>query len=311
MPYRRRPPEPSIATPRGNGSRPADPSAVRRGPRDASRGRPGPEARPGSSRHGAPEQMAASPWRTQKASTAGTAMARIAGAAGAQDLVFRGSEEQPGRLAIRKEIAAELAEATGHTSAVIPVTESELGTRATAACAGGTCRQLPHAAIRPAMGRGGLPRHRRRDGRERGFVGGHLRFRPPVDDGGGGHPTPRFRRTAGSRRSSAVATSSRCGGWSRPRPARRSPRGRRGAARAGRDVRLRRSSGGRRHLRAQMPERSFLARRIDRGTERRVPRREGRLSRCSTSMKPSPRPRHPANSALISRAGSTPRAARR
>lgn len=47
------------------------------------------------------------------------------------------TEEQPERLAIQEQIAANFTEATGHEVEIIPVTESELGTRATAAFAAG------------------------------------------------------------------------------------------------------------------------------------------------------------------------------
>lgn len=53
----------------------------------------------------------------------------------ADTIRFWTTEEQPERLAIQQEIAAGFKEKTGHDVEVIPVTESELGTRATAAFA--------------------------------------------------------------------------------------------------------------------------------------------------------------------------------
>jgi multiple sugar transport system substrate-binding protein len=53
----------------------------------------------------------------------------------ADTIRFWTTEEQPERLAVQEEIAAKFKEATGHDVEVIPVTESELGTRATAAFA--------------------------------------------------------------------------------------------------------------------------------------------------------------------------------
>ncbi|MEQ8403035.1 MAG: extracellular solute-binding protein [Roseitalea porphyridii] len=57
--------------------------------------------------------------------------------ASADTIRFWTTEEQPERLAVQEEIASRFQEATGHTVEVIPVTESELGTRATAAFAAG------------------------------------------------------------------------------------------------------------------------------------------------------------------------------
>ena len=57
--------------------------------------------------------------------------------ASAETIRFWTTEEQPERLAVQEEIAAAFEEATGNAVEVIPVTESELGTRATAAFAAG------------------------------------------------------------------------------------------------------------------------------------------------------------------------------
>lgn len=58
-------------------------------------------------------------------------------AAQAEELRFWTTEEQPERLARQEEMAAAFAEASGHTVQVIPVSENDLGTRATAAFAAG------------------------------------------------------------------------------------------------------------------------------------------------------------------------------
>jgi multiple sugar transport system substrate-binding protein len=57
--------------------------------------------------------------------------------ASAETIRFWTTEEQPERLAKQEAIAADFKAATGHTVEVIPVTESDLGTRATAAFAAG------------------------------------------------------------------------------------------------------------------------------------------------------------------------------
>ena len=77
---------------------------------------------------------------------AGTATALMAGAAQAEALRFWTTEEQPERLALQEEMAAAFAEASGHTVEVIPVTETDLGTRATAAFAAG---DLPDVIYHP------------------------------------------------------------------------------------------------------------------------------------------------------------------
>lgn len=69
----------------------------------------------------------------------GVAMALVlsASAVSAEDLRFWTTEEQPERLARQEAMAADFAAASGHTVAVIPVSENDLGTRATAAFAAG------------------------------------------------------------------------------------------------------------------------------------------------------------------------------
>ena len=66
-----------------------------------------------------------------------TALILSACAANAEDLRFWTTEEQPERLARQEAMAAAFAEASGHTVQVIPVSENDLGTRATAAFAAG------------------------------------------------------------------------------------------------------------------------------------------------------------------------------
>ena len=69
----------------------------------------------------------------------GAVTALILSALGAQaeELRFWTTEEQPERLARQEEMAAAFAAASGHSVQVIPVSENELGTRATAAFAAG------------------------------------------------------------------------------------------------------------------------------------------------------------------------------
>ncbi len=86
---------------------------------------------------------------TLKAQTLGTAaMALVlsAFAASADDLRFWTTEEQPERLAKQQEMAAAFAAASGHNVEVIPVSETDLGTRATAAYAAG---DLPDVIYHP------------------------------------------------------------------------------------------------------------------------------------------------------------------
>lgn len=79
---------------------------------------------------------------------AGTALVLALGplAAGADTIRFWTTEEQPDRLAKQQAMAAEFEAATGTAVEVIPVTESDLGTRATAAFAAG---DLPDVIYHP------------------------------------------------------------------------------------------------------------------------------------------------------------------
>lgn len=77
---------------------------------------------------------------------AATALALSSIAASAETLRFWTTEEQPERLARQEKMAADFATESGHTVEVIPVTESDLGTRATAAFAAG---DLPDVIYHP------------------------------------------------------------------------------------------------------------------------------------------------------------------
>ncbi|MBX2879413.1 MAG: extracellular solute-binding protein [Granulosicoccus sp.] len=80
------------------------------------------------------------------ATTLGVTLALIAANATAGDIRFWTTEEQPDRLAKQQQMAAEFEEATGNKVEVIPVTENEYGTRATAAYAAG---DLPDVIYHP------------------------------------------------------------------------------------------------------------------------------------------------------------------
>ncbi|MFK7893896.1 MAG: ABC transporter substrate-binding protein [Granulosicoccus sp.] len=75
----------------------------------------------------------------------GLGLAMLAGTAIA-DIRFWTTEEQPERLAKQQQMAADFEAATGSKVEVIPVTESEYGTRATAAFAAG---DLPDVVYHP------------------------------------------------------------------------------------------------------------------------------------------------------------------
>lgn len=84
--------------------------------------------------------------------TLGTAaMALTAGMASAETLRFWTTEEQPERLAKQEEMAAAFAAKSGHTVEVIPVTESDLGTRATAAYAAGDLPDVIYHTLQYAL----------------------------------------------------------------------------------------------------------------------------------------------------------------
>lgn len=78
-------------------------------------------------------------------------LALLASAATADDIRFWTTEEQPERLAKQQAMAAEFASATGHRVEVIPVTESDLGTRATAAFAAGDLPDVVYHTLQYAL----------------------------------------------------------------------------------------------------------------------------------------------------------------
>ncbi|MEM9854863.1 MAG: extracellular solute-binding protein [Pseudomonadota bacterium] len=80
-----------------------------------------------------------------------TALVLTAGLASAEDLRFWTTEEQPERLARQEAMAAAFSAATGHNVEVIPVTESDLGTRATAAFAAGDLPDVIYHTLQYAL----------------------------------------------------------------------------------------------------------------------------------------------------------------
>ncbi|MEL7215003.1 MAG: extracellular solute-binding protein [Pseudomonadota bacterium] len=83
--------------------------------------------------------------------SAATALALVASAASAEALRFWTTEEQPERLAKQQEMAAAFAAASGHSVEVIPVTETDLGTRATAAFAAGDLPDVIYHTLQYAL----------------------------------------------------------------------------------------------------------------------------------------------------------------
>ncbi len=83
----------------------------------------------------------------------GTALSLVlgAGAAMADDIRFWTTEEQPERLAKQQEMAAEFEKATGNSVEVIPVSETELGTRTTAAFAAGDLPDVIYHSLQYAL----------------------------------------------------------------------------------------------------------------------------------------------------------------
>lgn len=82
---------------------------------------------------------------------AATALVLSSLAAGAETLRFWTTEEQPERLARQEQMAADFAAATGHTVEVIPVSENDLGTRATAAFAAGDLPDVIYHTLQYAL----------------------------------------------------------------------------------------------------------------------------------------------------------------
>lgn len=83
--------------------------------------------------------------------SAATALALSSMAAGAENLRFWTTEEQPDRLAKQEAMAEAFEAKTGNTVEVIPVTESELGTRATAAFAAGDLPDVIYHSLQYAL----------------------------------------------------------------------------------------------------------------------------------------------------------------
>ncbi len=75
----------------------------------------------------------------------------LSAAAGADTIRFWTTEEQPERLARQEAMAADFAEETGIEVEVIPVTESDLGTRATAAFAAGDLPDVIYHTLQYAL----------------------------------------------------------------------------------------------------------------------------------------------------------------
>jgi len=79
------------------------------------------------------------------------ALALSAGMASAQTIRFWTPEEQPERVAKQEEVAAAFTEQTGIEVEVIPVTENDLGTRATAAFAAGDLPDIIYHSLQYAL----------------------------------------------------------------------------------------------------------------------------------------------------------------
>ncbi len=79
------------------------------------------------------------------------AFAMLAGTVSADTIRFWTTEEQPERLAKQQEMAAQFEAATGTAVEVIPVTESDLGTRATAAFAAGDLPDVIYHTLQYAL----------------------------------------------------------------------------------------------------------------------------------------------------------------
>lgn len=91
------------------------------------------------------------PLKMRDLAGAASILALSAVAVQAEDLRFWTTEEQPERLARQEAMAAEFEAATGHSVQVIPVTESDLGTRATAAFAAGDLPDVIYHTLQYAL----------------------------------------------------------------------------------------------------------------------------------------------------------------
>ena len=92
-------------------------------------------------------------YHTTKRLLLGTALALSLGASAvsAQSIRFWTTEEQPERLAKQQDMAAQFEAATGTAVEVIPVSESDLGTRATAAFAAGDLPDVIYHTLQYAL----------------------------------------------------------------------------------------------------------------------------------------------------------------
>ena len=88
-------------------------------------------------------------WRA--ALLSGAAVFALSTSVVAQELRFWTTEEQPERLAVQEQIAAEFQDATGIEVQVIPVNESDLGTRTTAAFAAGDLPDVIYHTLQYAL----------------------------------------------------------------------------------------------------------------------------------------------------------------
>ena len=82
---------------------------------------------------------------------AGAALLAFAASAASADIRFWTTEEQPERVAKQQEMAAQFEAATGIAVEVIPVSESDLGTRATAAFAAGDLPDVIYHTLQYAL----------------------------------------------------------------------------------------------------------------------------------------------------------------
>ena len=89
--------------------------------------------------------------RTKLLSGAAVTLALMAGAVQADTIRFWTTEEQPERLAKQQEMAAQFEASTGTAVEVIPVSESDLGTRATAAFAAGDLPDVIYHTLQYAL----------------------------------------------------------------------------------------------------------------------------------------------------------------
>ncbi len=79
------------------------------------------------------------------------ALTMLASSAFADNIRFWTTEEQPDRLAKQQAMAADFEKATGHSVEVIPVTETDYGTRATAAFAAGDLPDVIYLPLQYAL----------------------------------------------------------------------------------------------------------------------------------------------------------------